>query len=184
MDGSSLAVTDLVDERQRRFQQDIVPEMKFLARVSRAMSRSDADADDLAQETLIKAFRAIDRFDGRHPRAWLARIARNTAITRDQRTREFAVAQEGTVEVEPDETADPEAIVLSGVVNEDLSRALDALRPSFRTVVQLVDVEEMSYKEAAESLDIPLGTVMSRLHRARAHVRTALRGTPLGRERT
>lgn len=166
-------------ERTRRFEEFIVPEMPFLARVSRSMSHSQAEAEDLAQETLVKAFRAMDGFDGKHPRAWLARIARNTAINRDQRNREFLLPDEGTVEPEPELGDDPEDIVLSSVVDEDLLRALDELPPSFRVVVQLVDVEEMSYKDAADILDIPLGTVMSRLHRARARLRRSLRGTPL-----
>jgi RNA polymerase sigma-70 factor (ECF subfamily) len=173
----------VADERRRKFEELIVPEMLFLARIARTMSRSQAEADDLAQETLVKAFRAIDSFDGAYPRAWLARIARNTAINRDQRNREFLLPDEGTVEPDPDPGDDPEDIVLSGVVDEDLLRALDELPPSFRVVVQLVDVEEMSYKDAADVLDIPLGTVMSRLHRARARLRRSLQGTPLDKER-
>ena len=171
-------------DRTRRFEEFIVPEMPFLARVSRSMSHSQAEAEDLAQETLVKAFRAMDGFDGKHPRAWLARIARNTAINRDQRNREFLLPDEGTVEPEPEFGDDPEDIVLSGIVDEDLLRALDELPPAFRVVVQLVDVEEMSYKDAADILDVPLGTVMSRLHRARARLRQSLRGTPLDKERT
>lgn len=177
---------DMADEaeRSKRFEELIVPEMPFLARVSRSMSHSQAEAEDLAQETLVKAFRAMDGFDGKHPRAWLARIARNTAINRDQRNREFLLPDDGIVEPEPDGSGDPEDIVLSGVVDEDLLHALDELPPSFRVVVQLVDVEEMSYKDAADVLDIPLGTVMSRLHRARARLRGSLRGTSLDKERT
>jgi RNA polymerase sigma-70 factor (ECF subfamily) len=170
-------------ERVKRFEEFIVPEMAFLARVSRSMSHSQAEAEDLAQETLVKAFRAMDSFDGKHPRAWLARIARNTAINRDQRNREFLLPQDGTVEPEPDGSGDPEEIVLSEIVDADLVRALEELPPDFRVVVQLVDVEEMSYKEAADALDIPLGTVMSRLHRARARLRRSLRGTSLDKER-
>ena len=171
------------DERVRRFEELIVPEMPFLARIARTMSRSQAEADDLAQETLVKAFRAMDSFDGAYPRAWLARIARNTAINRDQRNREFLLADEGTVEPEPDpaEISDPEDIVLSQVIDEDLRRALDELPPPFRVLIQMVDVEEMSYQEAADALEIPIGTVMSRLHRARNRLRKSLAGTTLDR---
>ncbi len=172
--------TDL-DTRRQRFEELIVPEMPFLARISRAMSHSQAEADDLAQDTLVKAFRAIDRFDGKFPRAWLTRIARNTAINRDQRNREFLQADDSPIEPEPDpaELTDPEDIVLSGVVDENLKAALDSLPPSFRTLIQLVDVEGMSYQEAADVLDIPIGTVMSRLHRGRERLRKALAGTSL-----
>lgn len=170
-------------ERVRRFEELIVPEMAFLARIARTMSRSQAEADDLAQETLVKAFRAIDSFDGAYPRAWLARIARNTAINRDQRNREFLLAEEGTVEPEPDpaEISDPEDIVLSQVIDEDLRQALEELPPPFRVLVQMVDVEDMSYQEAADALEIPIGTVMSRLHRARNRLRKSLAGTTLDR---
>ena len=171
------------EQRRSKFEELIVPEMPFLARIARTMSRSQAEADDLAQETLVKAFRAIDGYDGAYPRAWLARIARNTAINRDQRNREFLLADEGTVEPEPDpgDVSDPQDIVLSQVVDEDLRRALDELPPAFRVLVQLVDVEDMSYQEAADALEIPIGTVMSRLHRARNRLRRSLQGTALGR---
>lgn len=170
------------DQRQR-FEELIVPQMPFLARIARSMSRSAAEAEDLAQDTLVKAFRAMDGFDGRHPKAWLARIARNTAINRDQRNREF-LSEEGTVEPEPSPEEpgdDPEELVLGAEVDELLRRALDELPPAFRLVVQLVDVEDLSYQETADALDIPVGTVMSRLHRARRRLRNALTGTHLDR---
>lgn len=174
-------MTEAQAERVRRFEELIVPQMAFLARIARTMSRSAAEADDLAQETLVKAFRAIDSFDGSYPRAWLARIARNTAINRDQRNREFLLAEEGTVEPEPQpgEVTDPQDIVLSQEVDPALRRALDELPPAFRVLIQMVDVEDMSYQEAADALEIPIGTVMSRLHRGRNRLRAALAGTEL-----
>jgi RNA polymerase sigma-70 factor, ECF subfamily len=176
--------TEVAEERRRKFEELIVPEMPFLARIARTMSRSQAEADDLAQETLVKAFRAIDSFDGAYPRAWLARIARNTAINRDQRNREFLLAEDGTVEPDPDpgDVSDPQDIVVSQVVDEDLRRALDELPAPFRVLVQMVDVEDMSYQEAADALEIPIGTVMSRLHRARNRLRKSLAGTSLDRK--
>src|ERR1051325_3900663 len=93
--------TDL-DTQRKRFEEYTVPEMPFLARVARAMSHSQAEADDLAQETLVKAFRAIDRFDGKFPRAWVTPIARNTAINRDQRNREFLQGDDSPIEPERD----------------------------------------------------------------------------------
>jgi RNA polymerase sigma-70 factor (ECF subfamily) len=170
-------------ERAARFEQIIVPEIPFLARVARSMSRSGAEADDLAQDTLLKAFRAMDSFDGRHPRAWLARIARNTAINRDQRNREFLTADDEPLEPSDDASAaDPETVVVEGVLDEVLRRALDELPVAFRLVVQLVDVEQMSYQEAADALEVPVGTIMSRLHRARRRLRAELTGTHLDRE--
>lgn len=171
------------EERRRRFEELIVPEIPFLARVSRSMSKSSAEADDLAQDTLLKAFRAMDRFDGRYPRAWLARIARNTAINRDQRRREFLLADDTIFQAEEadDDAFDPEATVVDDVMDDALRHALDDLPPGFRVVVQLVDVEGMAYQEAADALDIPVGTVMSRLHRARKRLRKAIAGSHLDR---
>lgn len=170
------------DDAQARFESLIVPEIGFLARTARAMSRSEAEAEDLAQETLVKAFRSIESFDGAYPRAWLFRIARNTAINRDRRTKEFLLADDEVLETEPGPPSDdPGTSVPEGVVDDVLIRALDDLPPAFRVVLSLVDVEGMRYQEAADLLDVPVGTIMSRLHRARASVRRALTGTHLER---
>lgn len=169
-------------ERRARFEELIVPEVDFLARVARSMSRSSAEAEDLAQDALLKAFRALDSFDGRYPRAWLYRITRNTAINRDQRNREFLLSEGDDIEgsLTPADAGDePEHRVVTPILDHDLERALDDLPPSFRLVVQLVDVEGMRYQEAADVLEVPIGTVMSRLHRARARLRKALTGTDL-----
>ncbi|MBI2169330.1 MAG: sigma-70 family RNA polymerase sigma factor [Actinobacteria bacterium] len=161
----------------------IVPEVEFLARVTRSMSRSTAEAEDLAQDALLKAYRALDGFDGRHPRAWLYRIARNTAINRDQRNRELLLSEDEEIDGAGDVMAEPESQVVGPILDAELQTALDALPPAFRIVLQLVDVEGMRYQEAAELLDVPVGTIMSRLHRARNRVRRALAGSPLDRSR-
>ena len=183
--GAVLPVAPIDDvERQRRFTDWIVPELPFLARVSRSMSRTGAQAEDLAQDTLLKAYRSIDRFDGCYPRAWLFRIARNTAINRDRRRREQVPMDEDSMDRVPDRepgASDPAVQVDDAVYDELLENALDALPPDFRVLIQLVDVEGMRYQEAADLLDIPVGTVMSRLHRARRRLRTAIAGTHLDR---
>lgn len=177
----------MTDDRRKRFDELIVPELDFLARIARTLSSSAAQADDLAQETLLKAFRAMDSFDGRYARAWLARIARNTAMNRDQRNREIPVGDEMSLEADPVTQAfgvmndDPASIVVDQQLDGLLVNALQALPDDFRLVIQLVDVEQMKYQQAAQALDIPVGTVMSRLHRGRARLREAIKGSHLDR---
>lgn len=184
--GSGVArdpVPSSIEERNRRFEQLIMPEIAFLARTARSMSGSEADAEDLAQDTLVKALAAMGTFDGRYPRAWLFRIARNTAITRDRRHKAALVPDAELLQVDraaaPGHASEPEGVVVDRVVDESLQTAIDRLPPSFRLVVQLVDVEGMRYQEAADVLEVPVGTVMSRLHRARNQLRRALEGTNL-----
>lgn len=184
-DDVSARESEADDETKRaRFEELIGPEVDFLARVARSMSRSSAEAEDLAQDALLKAYRALDSFDGRYPRAWLYRIARNTAINRDQRNRELLLGEDEDIERSlgpADESGEPEHRVLTPILDHDLEAALDELPPQFRLVVQLVDVEGMRYQEAAEVLDVPVGTIMSRLHRARRRLRGSLAGTHLDR---
>ncbi|MCB1003421.1 MAG: sigma-70 family RNA polymerase sigma factor [Acidimicrobiales bacterium] len=123
----------------------------------------------MVQDTLIRAYRAIERFDGRHPRAWLLTILRNTHINRNRRRRpELMRDPDGTSrelhEVPSLELAD--ASVDAGF-DAEVERALAELDEPFRRVVELVDVSGLTYAEAAEVLGVPTGTVMSRLHRGR-----------------
>lgn len=167
------------DGRGRRFEALLLPEFGFLAHVARSMSRSEAEAEDLAQEVALKAFVALDRFDGRHPRAWLFTIARNAAITRDARRRHALLGDHDLLDTYASRShasADPESLVVDAAMEDTIARALDGLPPVFRAVVDLVDVDGMLYKEAADFLEIPVGTVMSRLHRGRRRIREALVG--------
>jgi RNA polymerase sigma-70 factor (ECF subfamily) len=160
------------------FQQYVVPEMEVLLRVARSLVRRPADAEDLVQETLVRAYRSIERFDGRHPRAWLLTIMRNAEINRHRRRRP-ELLDDPDVELErlsdeSDERHGPEALVVGAEFDAVVAHALAALPDRFRQVVELVDISGLSYAEAAEALGIPVGTVMSRLHRARTRVRGRL----------
>ncbi|MGH9014458.1 MAG: RNA polymerase sigma factor [Acidimicrobiia bacterium] len=160
------------------FQEQVVPEIDVLYRVGLSITRSHADAEDLVQDTLLRAYRAIDRFDGRHPRAWLLTILRNAQVNRSRRRRpdllhdpDELTRRAATTE---DASAAPEEAAVAGVLDEHLGGALDALPVKFRQVVDLIDVSELSYREAAEVLGVPVGTVMSRLSRARKRLRDHL----------
>lgn len=160
-----------------RFERWVIPEIEVLYRVARSLTRDDGAAEDLVQETLLRAFRAIDRFDGAYPRAWLLTILRNANINSHRRRRPELVGlePEGGPDRDPaDPEVDVEAAALAGTFDAHLDRVLDALPHDFAAVVRLVDVQGLSYAEAAAVLDIPVGTVMSRLHRARRRLRDSL----------
>lgn len=161
-----------------RFRHYVVPEVPVLLRVARRLTHSPQDAEDVVQETLIRAFRSIDRFDGRYPRAWLLTILRNATHNMYRRVRpQLADSPEELLQLPaagPEGRNGTEERVLDGVVEAEVAEALLALSQSFREVVILVDVEGLTYQEAAEVLGIPTGTVMSRLHRARRRMRARL----------
>jgi RNA polymerase sigma-70 factor (ECF subfamily) len=164
----------------RAFERYVLPEVEVMLRVARSLTRNHADAEDLVQDSLIRAYKAIDRFDGRHPRAWLLTILRNTHINRNRRRRpellrdpdvqleRAAQAPEDSDAARPDRFIDFE-------FDAEVENALATLTEPFAEVIELVDVDGLTYAEAAEVLNIPVGTVMSRLHRARKRIRQYLR---------
>jgi RNA polymerase sigma-70 factor (ECF subfamily) len=136
------------------------------------------EAEDLVQETYAKALRGFSSFrPGTNFRAWMFRILRNAFLT--SRT---GLAAAATVPLEPEEEQElvdetrrtPESLTIASATREAMQKAIEQLAVPFREVLLLADVEEMSYQEIAESLSVPIGTVMSRLARARAAVRKTL----------
>ncbi len=166
-------------ERRRAFGEVVEPEIEVMLRVARSITGNAADAEDLVQESLVRAFRAIDRFDGRHPRAWLLTIVRNTNANMHRRRRPIAVDDWELIHASRPAfgaSAAPgaEETYVSQELDGALQAAVAALDPKFRSALVLVDVHDLSYAEAAAVLDVPVGTVMSRLSRARQRVRKAL----------
>ena len=159
------------------FARHVEPEVPVLYRVALTMVGQPADAEDLVQDTLVRAYRAIDRFDGAHPRAWLLTILRNTHRNR-LRTRIPALLRDDEHEAgvldRGGDVRSAEDIVVDVQFEAVVAEALAALPTMHRVVLQLVDVDGLTYAEAAHALGIPRGTVMSRLHRARARIRTRL----------
>ena len=162
------------------FNRLILPEMEIMWRVAISLTRKPADAEDLVQESLLRAYRAIHTFDGRYPRAWVLTILRNTERNRHRRRRpellsDPDIAEERGPATEADEV---ERYAEDREFDEAVTAALQKLPDHYREVVELIDVDGLSYQEAADLLDVPLGTIMSRLHRARRRIRDQL--VPLG----
>ncbi|MCU0261612.1 MAG: sigma-70 family RNA polymerase sigma factor [Ilumatobacteraceae bacterium] len=158
------------------FERHVLPEIEVLLRVARSLTRNHAEAEDLVQDTLVRAFRAIDRFDGRHPRAWLLTILRNAHINRNRRRRPELLRDPDLAleRLESTASGDRAESSVDDAIDSEILRAVAALDEPFRRVLELVDVDGLTYAEAAEVLGIPIGTVMSRLHRARARIRDRL----------
>lgn len=160
------------------FERDALVHLDSLYRTALRLSRDRADAEDLVQDTYLKAFRAADRFEpGTNLRAWLFTILHNTAKNRFRdRARDTILVDSDVVDRAADSPppasaahgADtPETLLLRDTLAPELRAAVDALPDAFREAVWLRDVEEFSYAEIATMLDVPIGTVMSRLSRGR-----------------
>ena len=175
------------------FEAEALRHLDGLYRTALRMTRSEADAEDLVQETYIRAFRFRDQFTlGTNMKAWLFRILTNTFINTYRRKAaqpevtdlegvdEFSLYRRMADDRAASSSPDPETELLKGVVDTEVTDALEELPEKFRTTV-LLDVEGFSYKEIAEMLGIPIGTVMSRLHRGRKFLQKRL--YDLARER-
>ena len=167
-----------VDDK-RRFQDEALPLLDSLYAGALRMTRNPADAEDLVQETMLRAYRSFNRFEpGTNLKAWLFRILTNAYINvyRKRQREPQKVSQDDVEEFDlyqelkdhdPQFSATPETIVLDSLVDSDIIEAIDALPEQFRLAVILSDIEGFTYAEMAEIMDVPLGTVMSRLHRGR-----------------
>jgi len=163
--------------RDAAFARWVEPEVAVLYRVALTLAGQPADAEDLVQDTLLRAYRVVDRFDGAYPRAWLLTILRNTHRNRARLRLPLLLSQDdhdaGVLDA-AGAGSSAEDLVVDGMFEAVVARALAALPTIHRVVVQLVDVDGLSYADAAQALGVPRGTVMSRLHRARARIRHSL----------
>jgi RNA polymerase sigma-70 factor, ECF subfamily len=164
--------------RGESFEQLALPLLEPLYNYARWLTRDSDEAEDLVQETYVKALRGFESFaPGTNFRAWMYRILRNTFLTSRSGLR--AVPQlsidEDPERFELTAAETPESIYFGRATAEELRRAIEALPLPFREVLLFADVENMSYREIAEALSIPIGTVTSRLLRARRKVRNAIK---------
>lgn len=166
------------DEMKQDFEEVALPHADSLYNFAFRMTRNRRDAEDLVQDTFMRAFRFFHRFEtGTNIRAWLFRILKNTYINnyrKVQRTPDqvdWAQVEEFYDSVTPDDLRkrhkNPEELLLEKSIDGRVEEAVADLPPEYRAVVLLNFMEDMSYKEIAEILEIPMGTVMSRLHRGR-----------------
>ena len=161
------------NEKRLRFEQLILPHLDAAYNLARWLTHNDQDAQDMVQEAYLRAFRFFPSFRGGDSRAWLLTIVRNTCYTwlHQQHTNE--VFNEEIHDVECD-ALNPEEVHMHIVDQEQLREALAALPVEFREVIVLRELDELSYKEISAIIHIPVGTVMSRLARARKRLQNYL----------
>ena len=177
--GDSGATVVAIDDPSARFVRDVLPLVDQLYRAARRYTRTTADAEDLVQEAMAKAYAGFHTFTaGTNVRAWLFRILTNTWITsyRTAQRRPDEVLAADVTDMRPNAAGSPSAelAVLEAIGDDEVRDALQALPEGQRLVVYYADVEGFRYKEIAAILAMPLGTVMSRLHRGRASLRALL----------
>lgn len=169
-------------DRTHRFEAAVLPHLNAAYNLARWLLRDEQSAQDVVQEAYLRAFKFFDGFRGGDARPWLLGIVRNACFT--------WLGQSGRNHVEFDEERDSEApeqasnnpqqLLERKLERAQVNAAIATLSPLFREVLILRELEELSYEEIAQVIDIPVGTVMSRLSRARAMLRAAL--TPTGKE--
>ncbi|MDP3276347.1 MAG: sigma-70 family RNA polymerase sigma factor [Deltaproteobacteria bacterium] len=171
--------------RRKRFESEVLPHLDALHRTALRLTRSQADADDLVQDSVLKAYRFFDHYEaGTNIRAWLLRLLTNVFFSKYRRQTldsqlktlgqgdPVADGWMGAATMAPNR--EPERLAEKAILEGSVMRAVEELPEEFRAVLLLADVEGLTYREIAESMGCPIGTIMSRLHRARRAVATKL----------
>jgi RNA polymerase sigma-70 factor (ECF subfamily) len=179
-DGEDLKLEGLSEleltERKKEFEKEALPHMKILYNYALRMSGNSAEADDLLQDTYLRAFRFYHKFEkGTNCRAWLFKIMKNCYINKYRKNKKEPAKVDyedvqnfyDSIRSEVVDPNDLEFKVFSNLLDDDVMNALNSLQDDYKTVVILCDLEGLSYEEIAEFLDCPIGTVRSRLHRGR-----------------
>jgi len=158
-----------------RFEREALPHLDRLYRLAMWFVRDRTEAEDLVQETMVQALQSFHRFQsGTNCRAWLTTILQHVRSNRQRSRRRSPLVEDPDDRI--GQTTPFVPSIPQGLTDEEILAALARIPPHFQEVILLSDVEEFTYKEIAEALSIPLGTVMSRLHRGRAQLRAELDG--------
>jgi RNA polymerase sigma-70 factor (ECF subfamily) len=152
----------------------MLPHLDAAYNLARWLTRNDTDAEDVVQEAYLRAFKFFGGFHGDNSRAWLLKIVRNSCYTWLHHNRVHDLATEFDEQVHSGDSETPEILVLESINRQWLKHALDALPAEFREAVILRELEGLSYKEIAVIAEVPVGTVMSRLARARQRLQQYL----------
>lgn len=162
--------------KQEDFEEEIIPHLDAVYNFALRLTTDPNDAEDLVQDTIVKAYRFFSSYEkGTNAKAWLFRILKNSYINNYRKKSkqpnqvdydEVATFYE-TIRAERTDTSDLEDRMFRDLIDDDISNALEELPEDFRTVVLLCDVEGFTYEEIANMLDVPIGTIRSRLHRGR-----------------
>jgi RNA polymerase sigma factor (sigma-70 family) len=167
-----------MDDKRGRFEALVLPHLDAAYRFARWLSRSPADADDAVQEAMLRAFRAFDSMRGSDAKAWLLTIVRNchaTALKQQQRRTSMPLPADDDVQDSEAMTAttpDPESAAIDHDDARTLDRLMAGLSAEHREILVLREIEELDYREIATVTNLPIGTVMSRLARARAALKS------------
>jgi RNA polymerase sigma-70 factor (ECF subfamily) len=167
----------VLDSYERiRFEQFVLPHLDAGVNLARWLLRNRADAEDVVQDAMLRAYRFFSGFHGGDARAWFLQIVRNACYSWLEKKRPIELITEFDEEIHQRPTATPETIAAQSDERQQLMKALELLPPRSREVLVLRELEECSYKEIAEITGIPMGTVMSTLSRARERLQRILTG--------
>ncbi len=166
-------------DKLRRFEQAVLPHLDSAYNLARWLIRNDHDAEDLVQEACLRALKSFEGFRGGDPRAWLLTIVRNSCYTwlQQNRLQELTTAFDEEIHTAEEHSRSPEALLLESADASRVQGALEVLPPEFREAIVLRELEGMSYKEIAGLCGVPVGTVMSRLARARRRLERHFTGS-------
>jgi RNA polymerase sigma-70 factor (ECF subfamily) len=163
-------------EKQARFEQTVMPHLDAAYNLARWLTGNEHDAQDVVQDAYLRAYKFFGGFRGGNSRSWLLTIVRNVAYTwlQQNKSRHLTMPYEEEIHSVEDDSANPSVVLVQSANRDHIRQAIDSLPVEFREIVVLREIEGLAYKEIADVAGIPIGTVMSRLARARKQLQKSL----------